>query len=96
MKMNLTVSLKGLDGKAILNESNYPVMLNQQLANMIVAEEAKENILQRYELAMKLNVAENEIEITESEKQIIKGVCEGGRVTVLFAAQVLGIINNAK
>jgi hypothetical protein len=96
MKVNLTVGLKDLAGKEIKDAQGNAILLNKQLANLIVAEEAKENVLQRFELAMKLNVAEGEVEITESEKQIIKAICEGGKMTILFAAQILSIINNAK
>lgn len=83
-------------GNEIKDAQGASILLSKQLANLIVAEEAKENVLQRFELAMKLNVADGEVEITESEKQIIKGVCESGKMTILFAAQVLSIINNAK
>lgn len=96
MKMNLTVSLKDLAGKEVVDIKGTVIMLNKLVANQIVNEEARENILQRFELAMKLNVAEGEIEITDSEKEIIKKVCEGGRMTILSAAQTLSIINNAK
>lgn len=96
MKVNLTIGLKDLMGNEIKDAQGASILLNKQLANLIVAEEAKENILQRFELAMKLNFADGEVEITESEKQIIKGICESGKMTILFAAQILGIINNAK
>lgn len=95
MKMNLTVGLKDLNGKEIVSPNGEQVLLNKQLANLIIAEEAKENVLQRFELAMKLNVADGEIEITESEKEIIKRICESGKMTVLFAAQILQIVNNS-
>ena len=96
MKANLAVGLKDLSGKEIKDAQGNGILLSKQLANLIVAEEAKENVLQRFELAMKLNIAEGEIEITESEKQIIKFICEAGKMTILFAAQILSIINNAK
>lgn len=96
MKVNLTVGLKDLMGKEIVDNNSTAIMLNKFVANQIVSEEAKENVLQRFELAMKLNVAEGEIEITDSEKEIIKKVCEAGRMTILIAAQILSIINNAK
>ena len=96
MKVNLAVGLKDLAGKEIVDNSGAPIMLNKFVANQIVSEEAKENVLQRFELAMKLNVAQGEIEITDSEKEIIKKVCEAGRMTILIAAQILSIINNAK
>lgn len=96
MKMNLAVGLKDLNGTEIKDAQGKAILLNKQLANLIVSEEAKENVLQRFELAMKLNVAEGEIEVTDSEKEIIKKVCEGGKMTVLFAAQIMQIINNVK
>lgn len=96
MKVNLTVGLKDLAGKEIVDVNGEKMLLNKQLANIIVSEEAKENALQKFELAMKLSAADGEIEITESEKEIIKRVCESGKLTVLFSAQILQIINNAK
>lgn len=95
MKVNLTVGLKDLAGKEVINGGER-IILSKFVANLIVSDEAKENILQRWELANKLNVADGEVEITESEKEIIKKVCESGRMTILFAAQILSIINNAK
>lgn len=96
MKVNLTIGLKDLSGKEITDAAGEKILLNKFIANQIISEEAKENILQRYELAMKLNVADGEIEIQDSEKEIIKKVCENGRMSVLIAAQVLSTINNAK
>lgn len=96
MKVNLAIGFKDLSGKEITDAAGKKILLNKFIANQIVSEEAKENILQRYELAMKLNVADGEIEIQNSEKEIIKKVCESGRMSVLIAAQVLSTINNAK
>lgn len=96
MKANLTIGLKDLTGNEVVNERGEKILLNKFVAGQIVSEEAKENILQRWELANKLNNADGEIEITDSEKEIIKKVCEGGRMTILIAAQILIIINNAK
>lgn len=96
MKVNLSVGLRDLNGVEIKDAKGESILINKQIANILVSEEAKENVLQRFELAMKLNVAEGEIEITESEKEIIKKICEGGRMAVLMAGQILPIINNAK
>lgn len=96
MKMNLAVGLCDLNGKEIVAPNGEKLLLSKQIANLLVAEEAKENVLQRFELAMKLNVAEGEIEITDSEKEIIKKLCEGGKMTILLSAQILKIVNNAK
>lgn len=96
MKMNLAVGLCDLNGKEIVGPNGEKLLLCKQIANLLVAEEAKENVLQRFELAMKLNVAEGEIEITDSEKEIIKKLCEGGKMTILIAAQILKIVNDAK
>jgi predicted aspartyl protease len=73
------------------------ILLNKFIANQIISEEAKgDRAMQMYELAMKLNTAESEIDITESEKEIIRTVCGNGKMTVLIAAQILTIINNPK
>lgn len=96
MKVNLAVGLKDLNGVDIKDVKGENILINKQVANILVSEEAKENVLQRFELAMKLNVAKGEIEITESEKEIIKKICESGRMTILMAGQILPIINNAK
>ena len=95
MKMNLAVGLKDLAGNQIMDGNNAPILLSKQLANIIISEEAKDNPAQKYELATRLFNANGAMEITESEKEIIKGVCNSGRLTVLFAAQILNIVNNA-
>jgi len=60
MKANLTVGLKDLTGKEIVDANGEKILLNKFIANQIVSEEAKENVMQRFELAMKLNVAEGD------------------------------------
>lgn len=97
MKVNLCVALKNLAGKDVENQNGEIIILSKFVAEIIASDEAdKGNILQKSELADKLYNATGEIEIAESEKEIIKKVCEGGRMRVLSAAQTLKIINNAK
>lgn len=97
MKVNLCVALKNLAGQDVVDQGKEKVMLNKFVAEAIALEEAKDgNVLQKSELADKLYNATGEIEIAESEKEIIKKTCEGGRMTVLLAAQILKIVNNAK
>lgn len=91
-KINLSVSFKSLDGTDVKDQRNEPVMLNKQVANLLVAREAKENILQRYELALKLNKATDAVEIEDSEANLIKEAVSGSGATVLLAAQVLKLI----
>ena len=96
MKVNLTVGLKDLMGKEIVDNSGAPIMLNKFVANQIMMGEARDEVLARWDIANRLNVAEGEIEIGENDKKIIKEACESGKMTVLVAAQILSIINNAK
>lgn len=89
--------LKGLDGRDLKDANDKPIAIYQSLANVIVNEIAKDSIVQRHELATKIfNSQGSELEISESEKEIIKQAVTSGGVTVLLAAQVLNIINNAK
>ena len=96
MKANLTVGLKDLTGKDVINDNGEKFLLNKFLANHIISQKAEDNAMQCYELAMKLHAAKDEIEIAESEKEIIKKVCKTSGITVLISAQILSIINNAK
>lgn len=96
MKVNLTVGLKDLNGTEVVNERGEKIILSKFVANQIMMGEARDEVLARWDIANRLNVAEGEIEIGENDKKIIKEVCEGGRMTVLIAAQILTIINNAK
>lgn len=96
MKMNLAVGLVDLNGNEVINENGKKIILSKFLANQIMLEEAKEEVMARWDLANKLNTAEGEIEIGENEKSIIKKACEGGRMTILVAGQILKIVNNAK
>lgn len=95
-KVDLAVALTDLQGNAIKNSKGENILLGKEVATLLVMKEAKENILQRFELAQKLNKAEGEVEITDSEIELIKGALNGGGVTVLCAAQVLQAIANAK
>lgn len=95
-KVNLTIALTDLQGNAIKNNKGENILLNKEVATLLVMKEAKENILQRFELAQKLNSAKGEVEISDSEIELIKGALNGGGVTVLCAAQVLQAIANAK
>lgn len=95
-KVDLAVALTDLQGNAIKNSKGENILLGKEVATLLVMKEAKENILQRFELAQKLNKAEGEVEITDSEIELIKSALNGGGVTVLCAAQVLQAIANAK
>ena len=87
--------LKGLDGNDVKNGSEY-VYNDKTIAQIIATDAAKDNVLQRYELATKLyNANGNEVEITESEKEIIKQTINSGTLSILLAAQALSAMNNA-
>lgn len=87
--------VKDLSGKDIVTETGEKVIIGKQVANMIVADSAKENILHRFEVAQKLaDETVGEIHLTDSEKEIIKEVCKSGRMTVLLSAQVLKILDS--
>ena len=96
MKVNLAVYLKDLAGNDVLDHKGEKIMLSKFLANGIIGEEAKDKPMERFELADKLYNADGEIDIKESEKEVIKKFCESGKVTVLVAEQILIIVNNAK
>ena len=92
--MNFTVKAKALNGDT-LKERGEELWLNKTLAGVIMMQEARDNTtMQKFELAMKLYNAQGEIEITESEKAIIREVCEKGNMLVIIAAQILQVINN--
>lgn len=94
MKMNFTVRAKALNGES-LKERGEEIWLNKTLAGVIMMQEARDNTtMQKFELATKLYNAQGEIEITESEKAIIKEVCEKGNMLIIIAAQILNIVNN--
>lgn len=95
-KVDLAVALTDLQGNAIKNNKGENILLGKEVATLLVMKEAKENILQRFELAQKLNKATGEVEVSNSEIELIKGALNGGGVTVLLAAQILQAIANAK
>lgn len=90
--------LTALNGEIVRDEKGEGVYLSSLLANAIVAGEAKEDslhTLQKLELAFKLSPAKDDvIEITDSEKEIIKKVCGEGRLNILVAGQILKVVNN--
>lgn len=96
MKVNLAVYLKDLAGNDVIDARGEKIMLSKFLANGIISEEAKDKPMEKFELADKLYNASGEVDIKESEKETIKKFCESGKITVLIAAQILVIINNAK
>lgn len=95
MKMNLTKAVLGLNGEPLI-ERGMVVMINEVVANTLVTQDAGDNPMFHYELARKLYEAKGEIDISESEKMLIRKLCENGRLIVLIAAQVLMILNNTK
>lgn len=92
-KVNLNVALTDLQGNEVLNNKGEKILLNKELAALIASKEAKENALQKFELALKLNKAEGETELEDSEIEIIKETIKAGGITVLLAAQILKQIN---
>lgn len=96
MKVDLSRPFKALDGKTDLMIDGKILIMGQYLADRIVSEQSKEQSMSMvmFELATKLYQANGEVEIEESHKEIIKQACSG--MMVMFAAQILTIINNAK
>lgn len=93
-KVNFNVPFLGLNGNPITDEKGQPLMMGKFLANAIASSEAKDKPMERYELCHKLFSSDGEIEIKDSEKEYIKAACEGSRMTVIIAAQILKVINN--
>lgn len=91
MKINFNVNLKDLQGQEIQNAN-----IKNMLANAIVAQEAKDNILQKFELAKKIACSDDDIEITTSEKNIIEEVLTQSKFNVLASAQILELMSNSK
>lgn len=96
MKVNLSQPVLNFNGDSI-KEGGKELIMGKALANTIATLEARDNTaMQQYELARKLYTAEGEIEISESEREIIRKVCSNGRMWVIVAAQILNVVNNAK
>ena len=91
MKINFNVNLKDLQGQEIQNAN-----IKDMLANAIVAQEAKDNILQKFELAKKIACSDDDVEITTSEKNIIEDVLTQSKFNVLASAQILELMSNSK
>lgn len=91
MKINFNVNLKDLQGQEIQNAN-----IKNMLANAIVAQEAKDNILQKFELAKKIACSDDDVEITTSEKNIIEEVLTQSKFNVLASAQILELMSNSK
>lgn len=96
MKMNFTTRAIALNGEP-LKERGEEIWLNKTLAGVIMMQDASDaTVMQKYELATRLYQAEGEMEISESEKNIIKGICENGKLPVIIAAQILMVVGNAR
>ena len=91
MKINFNQNLKDLQGQEIQNAN-----IKDMLANAIVAQEAKDNILQKFELAKEIYCSDGEIEITTSEKNIIEEALSQNKFTVLASAQIIELLSNNK
>lgn len=95
MKVDLSKPFMALDGKTILvDQSNQPIIMGQYLADRIVVEESGESPMARYVLATKMYNTVGEMEIDEADLELIRKACK--KTAVLFAAQILTIVNNAK
>ena len=96
-KVNMAITLTDLRGKEVKSQQGKKVFINETVADLLASKEAKDNtVLQRFELAQKLSNAAGDIEISDSEIELIKEVILDGRITVLLAARILQIINNIK
>lgn len=94
-KVNFNVPLLDLSGKPVRKGSGEEIRLNEELANIIVVREAKDNALQMLELAIKLNSAPGAIELADSECELINDTVQNSKITVLLAAQIRKVLNNA-
>lgn len=86
MKVNLAVSIKDIEGKAIPNESGETMFLSKLVGNALFTAEDKEDPIRVYELAKKIYYAEGEIEITKSDADLIKDKVKAKGFTVLILA----------
>lgn len=88
-------NVKDFAGNNVLDQAGQPLSISKMLANMIAGEEAKgDNVMKKLELAQalyKLEVDE-EYELADSDREIVKGIAESGKMTVLVGAQVLKAI----
>ena len=92
-KVNFNVPLKRLNGESIL-EAGKEIMIGEFLANGLVNQKATDKAMQTFELATKIYKAKGEIELAQSEKDIILRYLENSEtlISVLAAAQILSIV----
>lgn len=94
MKVDFNVTAKAFNGEDLKDQAGGLVFLNKSLAQAIVGLDPKEKAIEKYELAHKLHNASGEIEITESEKSLIKEAC--ALIPIMVSAPILILVNNAK
>ena len=84
MKVNLSIAIKDIEGKAIPNEKGDDMFLSKVVGNALFTAEDKDDPIRVYELAKKIYYSEGEIEITKSDADLIKDKVKSKGFTVLI------------
>jgi hypothetical protein len=83
MIVNLAIALTDIEGNKITNENGDQMFLNKMVGNALFSAEEKEDPIRLYELAKKVYYAENEMELSKSDADLIKEKVKAKGFTVL-------------
>lgn len=90
-KINFNVPFKGISGEALLDHKGEGLMINNEVANQIYYHFKTDKKLEAHSLALKLYNAKGEVEVTDTEKLLLRGVAEQC-FNIGCAAQIIELV----
>ncbi len=94
-KINLTTSFKDLEGKDMLTDrkSKDKMMMNKIVANILSIAKATKDPVRQLDISLKIYNAKKEIELDDSDIDLIKKVIQESNLSSLIAGQIIKVLD---
>jgi len=102
MKVNLNVTILGLDGKKVPGEK---IIASEQLANLVMADhgESVDKAIEAFQLnglMERIALAKKEVELSDKEiallEKVLDGAIEGKRANTFLVGRLYGILEKGR
>lgn len=95
-KVNFTQVVIGMDGKEIKDVKEQPIMLNETIGNTISTSKAENDAIRQMTIAHAIYNADGEIELEDSDFNMVKSILKKSTLTSLVVAQAMTIMKEAE
>lgn len=89
---NLAIPVKDIEGNSMLDEKGNQLLLSKIIGNALFRVEEKEDPIRLYDLAKKIYYSENEIDLNQSDCQLILDKVKSMNFTVVILAPLFQVL----